>query len=391
MAIIKGELNDQMPPDVNKKSSALYTVIGLMPPGSDFRKAYEAMIQDQAEGLYDPKDKKFYVVNMDLGDILGGMLGSLGKVAGKMGDQTLKSLGIDVAQQLFDITAVHELTHAIDDQHFDIETHMERLEKANSDDAAMAYQCVVEGDATRAMLLYAGAAGVDQSLAGSMTGTGMKMMEGMMGYDPFIERLSIAPYLLGETFVDYVFNHKGLEGLNRTFTDPPSSMEQVIHPERYEAIRDEPSLVSNPDPGKGLPGWKMEAETTLGEFVISFMFEVKINPDNAARVADGWDGDRVTTWRAPNNDVAAVWVTVWDDAVQANEFYQAYLDLIPKRYNDLGIWQHKDASKATYTGAGRAVSVEIKGTKVCIAEGVPQDQAGACMKAIWKTKVVVRK
>jgi hypothetical protein len=385
--IVKGELDQQVTPEYDKKTSALFGLLGLMPPGSSFRKAYESMIQDQAAGLYDPKGKKFYVVNMNLGDILGGMLGSMGKTAGNLSDQVLKSLGVDVAGQLFDITAVHELTHAIDDQHYDIETHMERLENADSDDAALAYQCVCEGDANRIMIDYVGSIGLDKSMLEGMTGSSIRAMEGMMGYDPFVERLSIAPYFLGETFVNYVYNNRGADGLVDIFTNPPSSMEQVIHPERYELVPDLPSTVANPDLSKALPGWKLDAKSTMGEFVISFMFETKLGATLAEQVADGWDGDRITTWRAPNGDVAGAWVTVWDDETQAREFYTNYLDLLEKRYNDLGIWQKRDADKAVYTGAGRAAAVEITGNTVCIAEGVPQDKVKACMSNLWKTKV----
>src|ERR1044072_2136979 len=46
-------------------------------------------------------------------------------------------------------TLVHELTHALQDQHFDLGTRMELLSRQDDGTAAQAFDAVVEGDAAR--------------------------------------------------------------------------------------------------------------------------------------------------------------------------------------------------------------------------------------------------
>ena len=52
----------------------------------------------------------------------------------------------------------------------------------------------------------------------------------------------------------------------------------------------------------------------------------------AAQAARGWDGDRFAVVRTPQGD-AFVWLTVWDGAQDAAEFYDAMGQIVPRRYS----------------------------------------------------------
>lgn len=387
--IIDRELDEQITPEQDYEYSELYAFLGLMPPGSSLRQAYEQMANEQVAGLYDPGEKKFYVVDVDLGDLLGSMLGDLG-VLGNFAEGLLEGLGYDISAAMTNAIIVHELTHAIDDQHFDLERNLERLQEGNSDDEALAYQSLCEGSATRVMNDYAySSAGADASLLGGLGELNASLAEGLMEYSPFLERIMTAPYFKGESFVRYLLRRGGTDALNRAFRNPPRSMEQVLHPEKYTPDCDTPSIVENPDLSRVLPNWRLEAENTLGELIIGTMFEFALgDPRAGALAAEGWDGDRITTWRAPNNDLAGAWVTVWDSRAEAEEFYLAYIDLLEAKYRRQGTWQRKGSHSALYTGMGRAAALEISEGTVVIAEGVPQELADKCLEAIWSTSVV---
>jgi hypothetical protein len=211
-----------------------------------------------------------------------------------------------------------------------------------------------------------------------------------MDFTPFLERIMVVPYLQGEVFVRYILEQEGQEGLDALFTDPPESMEQILHPERLTPYLDDPSIISDPDLSSALPGWELEASDTLGELLISLMFELKTGRgEPAAGVADGWDGDRMNTWRSPSGDLAYAWVTVWDDEDEAKEFFDAYCSLLELMHPG-GTWERREADEALYTGLGLAAILEWEAEEVVIVAGVPEDSADECLAAAWDSPIVYR-
>ena len=92
---------------------------------------------------------------------------------------------------LYESTVAHELTHALDDEHFDLDEDA----VAEGGDAGLAYLALVEGSATAVMTRYMDArfsaeealgASLGSVLAGSGTGT-----EGM---PPFLVAQMLFPY-----------------------------------------------------------------------------------------------------------------------------------------------------------------------------------------------------
>jgi hypothetical protein len=382
--IVEEMLDEEIKPEIDRSYSALYTMLGLMPRGSSLRADYESLVEEQVAGLYDPQDKRFYVVDIDLGSVLEGMFGDLGAI-GSFLEGFMGGLGFDMS----DVIIVHELTHALDDQHFDIESKMEELLDSNSDDAQLAYQSLVEGNATRIMNEYTyEQLGVDQSMLEELSDMNIGVAEDMMSYSPFIERLMIVPYFKGEAFVNYLNDREGQAGIDQAFRDPPTSMEQILHPERYFPNRDEPSWISPVDLSDVLSGWDLEATDTLGELIIGLMFEMYVT-DRAGgeEIADGWDYDVVTSWRSPNDDLALAWASVWDDSVDSREFFDAYCDLLEAKYPP-GEWSEKTSDYALYTGMGLAAAVERLDDMVVVIEGVPESEMDACMAEAWTAGVV---
>src|SRR5262249_5936585 len=65
-----------------------------------------------------------------------------------------------------DMILAHELTHALEDQNFDIGSRLERL--TDNGDALLAFKSLIEGDATLAGFAYV-RGGMDESLADFIT------------------------------------------------------------------------------------------------------------------------------------------------------------------------------------------------------------------------------
>jgi hypothetical protein len=384
--IIARELREQISEEDDRAFSAMYTMLGLMPQGSSMLGDYRTMAEEQVAGLYDPEAKRFYVVDIDLGSVLAAMFGGLGALGSFM-EGFLTSFDFDMT----DTIIVHELTHALDDQHFDIRGKMDELLESDSDDSQLAYQSLLEGNATRTMNEYTyGRLGMDETMIDTYSELSVSLAEGMLEYSPFLERIMIVPYFQGEAFVNYILDTGGQEALDSAFLDPPVSMEQILHPERYSPSRDVPSSATKPDLSEVLPDWHLEATDTLGELIIGVMFETKTgNKELGARVADGWDYDVVTTWRAPSGDLALAWVTVWDSDADAGQFFDAYLDYLDIMFPQ-GSWQSRESDYALYTGMGLAAAVERGDRLVVIVEGVPERLVDECLDAARPERVTYR-
>jgi hypothetical protein len=387
--IINDELDRQIDDANDRMFSELFELIGLIPGNQGLRDMYQELAEEQVAGLYDSHEKKFYVVDVDvsdmIGDMFGDMFGDLGNLGGLV-EGFLKGMGFDMT----DIIIVHELTHALDDQHFDIDSELNRRMAMNSDDMQLAYQSLVEGNATRIMNDYSyGSLGIDPSQLEGMADMQMDMMDGMLG-GSFMEKMMIVPYLKGEEFTRHLISLGGQQDLDDAFLDPPQSMEQILHPDRYTGHRDEPSWVDNPNLSSVLDGWEFQVDDTLGELLIATTFEqLAWNWDEATVIADGWDGDRVTSWMSPDGDIAMAWVTVWDNDGEARDFYDAYKEAIRRKYRN-GEWEDSRVDLEIMNEAGFSYAVEIYDYYVVIVEGVPRDQIVEALDTAWETEVEVK-
>jgi len=389
--IIQGLLDEELDEDKDRMYTEMYAMLGLMDPEASMRDAYQQMIEEQVAGLYDQYEKKFYVVDVDMSEMLGSMLGGSDSPLSSFLSGFLQGMNPDFDSMMTDTIIIHEMTHALDDQHFDLEGTLEEFTEGDSDDAMLAFQSLVEGTATYTMNahMYQGI-GMDSSAMSGMVDLNMSLSESMMDYDPFLERMLLSPYLRGEVFVNNLISRDGLEGIDAAYLDPPQSMEQILHPERYFAPRDEPSQTADPDLSSVLTGWEHEATNTLGELLIELMFE--LNSENKAQatiIADGWDYDVVTTWRAPDDNLAIAMVSVWDSETEAREFFDAYFGLLEAKHPS-GTWEAQQPDYGLYTGAGLAAALRHEGRVVVVVEGVPEAMVDTCLDTAWPLNVTYR-
>jgi hypothetical protein len=266
------------------------------------------MLQDQVGGYYDPQTEVFFV----LGDLPRSAASGL---------------------------IAHELTHALDDQHF----HIDRLlESANvDDDREAAAGCVIEGSATvvsNAFLLRGPAvvpAGPDATPAPSDG----RRQQRFRALPDILQRSLISPYLLGQWFLlrgDLSRLRTGVTAadLDRAFADPPASTEQVLHPEKYwGAARDAPVAVALPDLSPRLgTGFHLSGDGVLGELGLAVLTglapldpaapEASRGPAWTNAAATGWGGDRYQLYEAGSRAVTLL-ATTWDTATDAMEFARA--------------------------------------------------------------------
>src|ERR1700719_1094627 len=120
-AYVINEMNEDKNPAERYAGQRSAEVFGLLPKGFDLDKFMIDLLTEQIAGLYDPKAHEFYVADW-----------------------------IPVADQR--MVMAHELTHALEDQHFQIEAWVKAARP--NDDAELARESVLEGSAMAAMVDY---------------------------------------------------------------------------------------------------------------------------------------------------------------------------------------------------------------------------------------------
>ncbi|HET8946394.1 MAG TPA: hypothetical protein VFQ07_05385 [Candidatus Polarisedimenticolia bacterium] len=353
-AHFKTRLQEHWPEEARRAEETVDAHLGLIPPKTDLEEEVFDVLEEQAGGYYDPDRDTFFV----------------------LGDMPRAAAPIIVA---------HELTHALDDQRYGIDRLLKEAE--DDDDRSGALEAVVEGSGTVVMTVFihrqivAGKLDPRSLLAFQESEVGRA--ERLKASPLFVQRSLIAPYILGMAFLlrgELIRIQTGgitPSDLDRAFSDPPRSTEQILHPEKYwdPAKRDLPRGVVLPDLASDLgPGWSRRGEGNLGELTLGLLTGVDpgdpTSPDRALErwtnaASTGWGGDRWNLYRSGEKAVTVL-ATSWDTEKDAREF-AAGLTLPPgatvRRKGETVVVIAGDAGDKAKKLADRAVA-GVKVTKV---------------------------
>ncbi len=302
-ALYETELTD----DVVHRATQFYRAFDFVPVDFDLRTVYLDLITDQVAGFYDTDAK-----NMNILLLSGNELG-------------------DQLPPLERMTYAHEFTHALQDQHFNLDDKIMTIEAA---DAALAALALVEGDATLVMQEYMLQVVQEEpalmvQMLGSIAGINTALPPGVPS---IMEEELTMPYLRGLDFVTTLHRQGGWEAVNTAYEDLPVSTEQILHPERYLA-EDMPVSVTLNESDLG-GDWSLLTEDTLGEFYLREFMATRLDAKAAERAAAGWGGDYYRLYYNPENDQRA-WVLrlAWDTSDDASEFAQLYEEFAGLRYS----------------------------------------------------------
>jgi hypothetical protein len=288
----------------------------------------------------------------------------------------------------------HELTHALQDQHFNLR-RFERWPKGDAD-AELAAHALVEGDATIVMLQYSAdqmGRVLDVTRIGSLTAL-MKQQMGaetggkhpVLAAAPAVVRESLQfPYVYGVGFVQQVLKAQSRNKLDHTYTALPESTEQIIHPERFLA-GDKPVKVVLPPVASSLlrSGWKQVDSDVNGEFGYYLILGEFLGNTEASEAAKGWAGDRYVLFENRTGALLIAQFSTWDTEADAREFFGAYCERTRKRYGLTEPAFQKADAMTTRTSEG-FVAIQSRGKDVVTVEGAStRQQLDQLMKAMWQ-------
>ena len=272
------------PVDFYARRSQAWSTIGVIPAGSSLRDSLLAFQTGQVVGFYNPANGQLvYIGDTDL-------------------DQTERYI------------LAHELTHAIDDQHFGLR-RLDAIGARCDDEAFMAGLGAIEGSAqyfaTQVLMRFPS----DAPLGGGGDGGSLDDVP------PFVTDLELWPYDAGMAFIRHLDEAGGTAQVDDALTTFPVSTEQIQHPERWP--NDVPQPVDVPDLGPALgPDWHDLDVMTVGEAWLQLMLALRLDAGAAERAAAGWDGGLYRAW-TDGTHTAVVLSTLWDSTEDAQQFADA--------------------------------------------------------------------
>ncbi len=307
-----------------QRNEAVLKKFGLIPRDFDLKKFLIGLLREQIAGYYDPATKTVNLLDW-----------------------------VDAEQQK--PVLAHELTHALQDQSFDLEKWLKagegkdlvKVESPTSadfenDEAGEARQAIVEGQATVTLIDYQ-LAPVGQSMASSPQIVDA-IRESMLVGTPdsvqfhnapsFLKEALTFPYRYGLGFVGQVVAKRGKEGANALFQNPPTTTRQIMEPDTY-FLREKLPAMPVPDFKRLFKDCEKVDAGGFGEFDTSMLVGEFAGAVAAVKVYPNWRGGYYYAVRPKNNAAAPLgllYVSRWSSEEKAAEFAAIYAKSLSKRY-----------------------------------------------------------
>ncbi|WP_435186011.1 Hvo_1808 family surface protein [Halobellus sp. EA9] len=284
-------------------------------------------------------------------------------------------------------TLIHELVHALQDQHYDL---TKSKYGGETQDAQLATDGLVEGDASYIEQRYVERCGAAWECVPTPAPSGGSGGGGGAGPSNLGIFLTIfQPYSDGPVYVHDLVSTGGWGAVEERFREPPVSSEQIIH-----RTSETPTPITYRDRARN--GWETfpeqgeDGSDTVGEASMYVMFWYQARTANAetidprtlgnadgpydtynydAEPSAGWANDRLFPYQKEvdgGEKYGYVWVTEWDTAQDAREFrraYQAILDALDAEQRAENTYVVPEGSYAD------AFRVTRSGTRVTIVNG----------------------
>jgi hypothetical protein len=316
---LEQRLRDTMKPDDVRAEELTLKMLGLVPKDFDLRRNTLELLTEQAAAFYDYNQKRLFILQ-------GAGDGQEERVA-----------------------LIHELAHALADQHFHLAKFIH--EGMKSDDDATARQAVMEGQATWLMLAFlakeeGGAPEVPPAVIETMkksveTSTGQQYP--VFSQAPLYIRESLVfPYADGLAFQDAVFRKLGKDAFTEVFVRPPVSSGQILHPERYLAHGG--LAIPNPPAAPDARAFRKLANGTLGEFDLRVLIGQYTSADEGDKAAEHLVGASYELLEHKREKFPVLGVaSTWDSAESAQTFFELYRRVMQGKWKTVEITSESPA------------------------------------------------
>ena len=256
--------------------------LGVVPPAQDLVEVARTLAVEGVLGLYDPVSDELMVRGADLTPFTSA-------------------------------TVAHELTHALDDQWYELD----RPELDADHEASFGFQAIVEGTAQWVENAYRDSLPAEERARIMIEEAAFVSEMDLSGLPPTLVQVVESPYTRGEIMITRLVDLGGKARIDATFEAPPTSSEQVLHPERYENGEPRPVIERPPADGEVID------DGSLGELGIVELLSTAMAPVRARDAADGWSTDRYVAWARPDGTACIRADIAMDDEPERRELVEA--------------------------------------------------------------------
>jgi len=376
-AFLIKEIDEEMTPAEFKTGELGFKALGLIPREMNWKEVMVKVYSEEIAAFYDPRTKTMHLIDEPAVEpkkpsFLEALLGA--KKSGFDKDENKTVIAHALADQNYDLDKMQKAVHADDDQ-------------------TLALSSLIEGEATLAMI----GAGMDDWDGSKVTTFPARDLDrlfsliipfmplaggaGLREAPPILSESLIFPYLRGMVFCAKLANDGGWKAINEAYENPPQSTEQIIHPEKYRAQPDPPTIV---DLGKLEPGegWTEIGRNVVGEMQMGVFFRGRAGKPIAA----GWDGDRFAVFEGPGGKLGLVWLSTWDTEDDARDFARQYTRFQTTKMGE-GAKSPEEFPDAIRRPSGEIIyAVERRGKDVAVIEGFAAESTDRLAEAAFRAK-----
>ncbi len=260
--LVETRLKEEITPEEIRAEELTLKMFGFVGEDFDLAKQYVDVLTEQATALYDYQTKELYLATW-------------------------------TPEDLQEVALVHELAHALADQHFDLGKYVSKSRGADGD---LARSAVLEGQASWIMVEYAmrqsGKSMVESPLlavsAASASRFEARQYPTYSSAPLYIRESLLFPYTEGLLFQQAVVEKYGSAGFTEVFREPPVSSQQILDPEAYFGRRI-PTKPRIPRVRLGR-GYKTLSQGEIGEWDHSILLKKFIGEEEARELSPHWRG-----------------------------------------------------------------------------------------------------
>jgi len=367
---LQAELDRQYSPQEIRGLQRVYERLGLLAPDVDLGEALLKLYTAQIAGFYDPQSGKLFLVPSGVPSV-GWMV--------KLVQFVLRR---DLVNEML---LAHELTHALQDQHFGV---LAAADDPTNDDRSLTLHAVLEGDATLAGFAYVFGGLPDSSLLDLVDRLGAvpdEIQAALPDTPPVLRDSLVFQYSEGARFVAFAYLRGGWPAVDALLAHPPSSTEQILWPDKYFVRPDTPTeiRIGGLDAYRNDDKWALLEENTLGALGVRILLKGFIDRARGEHVASGWDGDRFVAY-GRDNRLHLYWISIWDSAAAASEFFSAESEVLKSKFPKSVAKSEADRLSAP---GDEPYWLERRGDKVLLALGMTMQEASKSVEEVWRKSI----
>jgi hypothetical protein len=342
---VEQRMGETMSPEELHTQEVLLKKFGFLPPDYDLKAQMVDLLTEQAAAFYDYKKKRLFLASW-------------------------------MPTSMQDMALVHELAHAVADQHFSLEKFIQKV--SGDDDASLARSAVVEGQASWVMTEYM-ARQLGQSLrdmphllemAVSASRLAGKEYPVFGAAPPYLQQTLMFPYIEGMVFQQAVTIKSGRAAFTDLFRRPPVSTQQVLHPDLYfQSAAPVKLQLANPS----LPsGYRKTMAGTIGELEHRILLQQYAGDEVGADLAPQWRAGRYALWENSKTKGSVLTYAVqWENEAVAAQYLARYRAIAGRKWKKLQVTEEREGRLAGRGDDGRFVWT-LQGSVFTVVEGLPK-------------------